>query len=61
MVNGKGGVYAMVSRRERCRARGFTPPQVLLPKPRWLPLPVLRYAQIVKQYRRSASCGCAIG
>ena len=31
---------------ERCQAKGP------LPKPRWMPLPALLYAQVVKSYRK---------
>jgi hypothetical protein len=36
---------------ERCQAKGP------LPKPRWMPLPALRYAQVVKSYRRRRLVG----
>ena len=32
-----------------------------LPKPRWMPLPELLYAQVVKSYRRGASWLCSTG
>ena len=36
---------------ERRRAKGP------MPKPRWMPLPALRYAQVVKSYRRQRLVG----